>query len=73
MIFVDEMIEHDCLVDNSAAVHVSHKRRPGKLRHIDGKPLRIQDLVAQKGLYVKPVSTVHNIADLGTKPRPESS
>lgn len=25
----EEIVEHDCLVDNSAAVHVSHKRGPG--------------------------------------------
>ena len=54
---VDEMVEH-----------VSHKRGPGKLRHIDGKLLWIQDLVAQKTLNVKPIGTVYYIADLGTKP-----
>lgn len=65
---VDEMVGHDCLVDNSAAVHVSHKRGPGKLRRIDGKLLWIQNMVAQKILNVKPIGTVYSVADLATKP-----
>eukprot|EP00913_Durusdinium_trenchii_P032259 g30204.t1 len=40
----------------------------GKLRHIAGKLLWIQDLVAQEELRVKAVGTLHNVADLGTKP-----
>ena len=44
-----------------------------ELRHIDGKLLWIQDLVAQKELNVKPVGTVYSIADLGTKPLTKAS
>ena len=65
---VEEAVIHDCLVDNSAAVQLSHKRGPGKLRHIDGKLLWVQDCVAQQEFNVKAVGTVFNIADLGTKP-----
>lgn len=66
---VEEEIVHDCLVDNSAAIQLSHKRVPGKLRHIDdGKRLWIQDRVAQRELNVKAVRTAYNVADLGTKP-----
>ena len=45
----------------------AHYKGPGKLRHIAGKLLWIQDLVAQGDLEVKAVGTVYNI-DLGTKP-----
>ena len=65
---VEEEVVHECLVDNSAALHLCHRRGPGKLRHIAGKLLWIQDLVAQEELRVKPVGTIRNVADLGTKP-----
>ena len=65
---VDEAVIHECLVDNSAALHLCDRRGPGKLRHIAGKLLWIQDLVAQEELRVKAVGTLHNVADLGTKP-----
>ena len=67
-LLVEEEIVHDCLVDNSAASQLSHKRGPGKLCHIDGKLLWIQDRVAQKELNVKAVGVAYNVADLGTKP-----
>ena len=62
---VDEAVIHECLV---AALHLCHRRGPGKLRHIAGKLLWIQDLVAQEELRVRAVGTLHNVADLGTKP-----
>ena len=65
---VEEAVRHECLVDNSAALHLCHRRGPGKLRHIAGKLLWIQDLVAQEELQVKAVGTTYNVADLGTKP-----
>ena len=63
---------HYCLVDNSAALHLCHRKGPGKLRHIAGKLLWIQDMVAQGDLEVKAVGTVANVADLGTKPLPKA-
>ena len=65
---MEETVRHECLVDNSAALHLCHRRGPGKLRHIAGKLLWIQDLVAQEELQVKAVGTTYNVADLGTKP-----
>ena len=64
----EEKVTHHCLVDNSAALHLCHRKGPGRLRHISGKLLWIQDLVAQEELQVRAVGTVYNIADLGTKP-----
>ena len=52
---VDEAVVHHCLVDDSAALHLCHRRGPGKLRRISGKLLWIQDLVAQDELKVKAV------------------
>ena len=69
---VEEEVMHYCLVDNSAALHLCHRKGPGKLRHIAGKLLWIQDMVAQGGLEVKAVGTVSNVADLGTKPLPKA-
>ena len=69
---VEEEVMHYCLVDNSAALHLCHRKGPGKLRHIAGHVLWIQDMVAQGGLEVKAVGTVSNVADLGTKPLPKA-
>ena len=65
---VQQQMVSTCLVDNSAALHLCHKKGPGRLRHIAGKLLWVQDLVAQEELKVKSVGTVYNVADLGTKP-----
>ena len=65
---VEETVEHCCMVDNSAALHLCHRKGPGKLRHVSGKLLWIQDAVLQEQLKVMPVGTVKNVADLGTKP-----
>lgn len=65
---VEEEIIHDCLVDNSAAIQLSHKRGPRKLRYIDGKFLWIQEQVAQREFNVKAVGTTYNVAHLGIKP-----
>ena len=61
-------IQHVCLIDNSATKQISNKRGTGKLRHVSGKLLWIQDQVSMKVLEVKQVSTLLNIGDVGTKP-----
>ena len=61
-LLVEETVKHECLVDNSTALHLCHRRGPGKLRHIAGKLLWIQDLVAQEELQVKAVGTTYNVA-----------
>ena len=61
-------VKHCCLVDNAAALHLCHRKGPGRLRHVSGKLLWIQDAVLQEVLSVKPVGTVKNVADLGAKP-----
>ena len=65
---IEEEVEHCCMVDNSAALHLCHRKGPGKLRHVSGKLLWIQGAVLQEQLKVMPVGTAKNVADLGTKP-----
>ena len=55
---MEENIMHYCSVDNSAALHLCHRKGPGQLRHIAGKLLWAQDMVAQGDLEVKAVGTV---------------
>ena len=64
----EEEIQHACLIDNSATKQISNKRGTGKLRHVSGKLLWIQDQVSMKVLEVKQISTLLNIGDIGTKP-----
>ena len=68
----EEEVAHCCMVDDSAALHLCHRRGPGKLRHVSGKLLWIQDAALQEQLKVMPVGTVKNVADLGTKPLPKN-
>ena len=58
-----EEVKHCCLVDNAAAVHLCHRKGPGRLRRVSGKLLWIQDAVLQEVLTVKPAGTVKNVAD----------
>ena len=71
---MEKNIMHYCLVDNSAALRLCHRKGPGKLRRIAGKLLWIQDMVApgDLDLEVKAVGTVANVTDLGTKPLPKA-
>ena len=54
--------------DNSAVRVLSVKLGAGRLRHIKGRLLWLQDKVASGDLQIKQVKTALNIADLNTKP-----
>ena len=54
--------------DNSAVRMLSVKLGAGRLRHIKGRLLWLQDKVASGDLQIKQVKTALNIADLNTKP-----
>ena len=66
--FMDEKVPHTCLIDNSATRQISNKRGSGRLRHVSGKLLWIQDHTSAKTLEVRQVGTVFNLGDIGTKP-----
>ena len=59
---------HICRVDNSATKQIANKCGAGQRRHISGKLLWCQDKVAEGAVEVKQISTVLNLADIGTKP-----
>ena len=61
-------VHHVCWVDNSATKQIANKRGAGRLRHISGKLLWCQSKVADGTMEVKQISTVLNVADIGTKP-----
>ena len=63
-----DSVHHVCWVDNSATKQIANKRGAGRLRHVSGKLLWCQDRVASGSMEVKQISTVLNLADIGTKP-----
>ena len=65
---LEEEIRHTCLIDNSATKQIANKRGNGRLRHVSGKLLWVQDKVIAKELEVSQVSSQSNISDIGTKP-----
>eukprot|EP00435_Cladocopium_sp_Y103_P052743 s680_g16.t1 len=65
---VQEEVEHWQFTDNSAARQLVQKQGVGRIRHLSGKLLWIQDLVLQKEIQVGQVATQWNYSDIGTKP-----
>ena len=47
---------------------VANKRGSGRLRHVSGKLLWVQDQTGTKTLEVKQIGTAYNVGDIGTKP-----
>ena len=64
---VAEDIEHIHWVDNSAARQLVSRQGVGKIRHLSGKILWIQNLVLQSELVVGQIPTEWNCSDIGTK------
>ena len=54
-------------VDNSAVRNVAAKLGVGRLRHISGRMMWMQQLLRAKEIEIRQVSTTYNIADLNTK------
>ena len=61
-------VTHVCLIDNSATKQIANKRGGGRLRHVSGKLLWVQDQTSSKVLEVKQIGTSYNVGDIGTKP-----
>ena len=61
-------LEQVCLVDNAAARALACRQGVGRLRHISGKLLWLQQMTKDEILSVGPVPTAENVADLRTKP-----
>ena len=54
-------------LDNNGARFLTQKSGSGKIKHMAGKYLWMQQLVEAKGLDVKKISTLINTSDLGAK------
>ena len=56
------------LVDSSSARQIALRLGPGKLKHVAGRILWIQQAVAEGSVQLAQVGTTWNLSDLGTKP-----
>ena len=65
---MDATIEHVAYVDNAAARQLANKRGVGKIRHLSGKLLWIQNKTNDGSLKVVQVPTLVNVSDIETKP-----
>ena len=65
---MDATIEHVAYVDNAAARQLANKRGVGKIRHLSGKLLWIQNKTNDGSLRVVQVPTLVNVSDIETKP-----
>ena len=61
-------MEHFALVDNTAAKQIANKKGVGKIQHLAGKVLWIQEYTASGRIKVIQIPTDLNLADVGTKP-----
>ena len=68
--FTGLYVKHYVLVDNVAAKAIAVKRGCGRIRHLNGKLLSVQQKTTNGDLEVIQVSTTINVADAGTKPLP---
>ena len=62
-----ETIRFQLRSDSSAARGVILRQGAGKLRHVEGKLLWLQDLQKQGKIEILPVPTTFNASDMGTK------
>ena len=60
------------LVDSSSARQIALRLGPGKLKHVAGRILWIQQAVAEGSVQLAQVGTTWNLSDLGTKPLGEN-
>eukprot|EP00435_Cladocopium_sp_Y103_P054323 s907_g17.t1 len=63
-----EPVEQVHFTDNSAAQQLASRHGVGRIRHLSGKILWIQDLVFNRQLTLSQIPTTWNYADIGTKP-----
>ena len=61
-------VDHHALVDNTAAKQIANEKGVGKIRHLSGKVLRIQEYTASGKVKVVQILTDLNLSEIGTKP-----
>eukprot|EP00435_Cladocopium_sp_Y103_P044674 s1582_g12.t1 len=62
-----EKVQHIQYTDSSSARQLVSRQGCGKVRHVSGKILWVQQRVAEKLVDMRQVETVWNLADIGTK------
>ena len=67
MFILDGLIEHLQYTDSSSAHQLASRQGCGRVRHVSGKLLWIQEKTADGSFSLQPVATVYNIADIGAK------
>ena len=63
----DEKVYLRLLCDSAAARGIIAKSGVGRIKHLDGKMLWLQSKCREPGIGCAAISTVYNIADIGTK------
>ena len=58
--------EIEIKMDNSATHAFFHRRGVGRMKHIDSRILRLQDLIAAGGVRLKKIPRTQNLADMLT-------
>jgi hypothetical protein len=61
-------VENYLLVDSSSARQIALRLGPGKLKHVAGRILWIQQAVAEGSVQLAQVGTTWILSDLGTQP-----
>ena len=64
----DSDVEHFLLVVSSSARQIAMRQGAGKLKHVSGKLLWIQQIVMEGKVQLVQLPTLWNLADAGTKP-----
>ena len=64
-------VSHYLLTDSSSARQLASKQGVGKVRHLDGKILWIQQHVLSGDVFLQQLPTAWNVADLCTKALPQ--
>ena len=62
-----EEIKHVHYTDSSSARQLASREGCGRLRHVSGKILWVQQKTNDKSVLLKQVPTIWNVADIGTK------
>eukprot|EP00435_Cladocopium_sp_Y103_P060854 s875_g22.t1 len=63
-----EPVEQAHFTDNSAARQLASRHGVGKIRHLSGEILWVQDLVVNKKLTLAQIPTMWNDSEIGAKP-----
>lgn len=61
-------VEHFLLVDSSSARQIAMRQGPGRLKHVSGKLLWIQQVVMEGKVQLMQLPALWNLADVRTKP-----